>query len=113
LRAAYSTEDDYKSVAGGLTIRHATPDQNTTYMIGGGYSSDQVFPQGIGVQQTYYKRTYDAIVGLTQLSPPNDTAHFNFYYAHQSGSLTAPYKAYWGVDQRHEKRDQFAGLIRW
>ena len=31
VRAAYSTEDDYKSLSGGLTLRHATPDQNTTF----------------------------------------------------------------------------------
>ena len=28
-----------------VTLRHATPDQNTTFTIGVGYSSDEVFPQ--------------------------------------------------------------------
>ena len=45
VRAAYSDEDDYRSIAGGVTIRHATPDQNTTFTLGGGYSADEIFPQ--------------------------------------------------------------------
>ena len=44
LRAAYSTEDDYTSNAAGLTVRHATADQNTTFTAGVGYSSDEIFP---------------------------------------------------------------------
>jgi len=112
VRAAYSTEDDYRSTAGGVTIRHATPDQNTTFTIGGGYSGDEIFPT-VGTPTTYYKRTYDAIVGISQVFSPNDVGQFNVYYAHQSGYLTDPYKAYWGIDNRPTKRDQFAGLARW
>ena len=114
IRAAYSDEDDYRSTAGAVTIRHATPDQNTTFTVGGGYSGDEVFPT-VGTQPppTRQKRTYDAIVGLSQVFSPNDTAQFNFYYAHQSGYLTDPYKAYWGIDNRPATRDQFAGLVRW
>ncbi len=112
VRAAYSDEDDYRSIAGGVTIRHATPDQNTTFTLGGGYSGDTVFPE-LPTSQTYYKRTYDAIVGISQVFTPNDTAQLNFYYAHQSGYLTDPYKAYWGVDNRPTKRDQTAVLARW
>ena len=112
IRGAYSNEDDYRSTAGAVTIRHATPDQNTTFTIGGGYSGDEVFPT-VGTPTTYYKRTYDAILGLSQVLSPNDTAQLNFYYAHQSGYLTDPYKAYWGIDNRPTKRDQFALLARW
>jgi hypothetical protein len=113
VRAAYSTEDDYRSTAGAVTIRHATPDQNTTFTLGGGYSGDSVFPEGIGTPQTYYKRTYDAIVGVSQVFTPNDTAQLNYYYAHQSGYLTDPYKAYWGIDNRPTERSQNAVLARW
>jgi hypothetical protein len=113
VRAAYSNEDDYRSYAGAVTIRHATPDQNTTFTLGGGYSGDSVFPEGIGTPQTYYKRTYDAIVGVSQVFTPNDTAQLNYYYAHQSGYLTDPYKAYWGIDNRPTTRSQNAVLARW
>ncbi len=114
VRAAYSTEDDYRSTAGGLTIRHATPDQNTTFTAGGGYSGDEVFPT-VGTQPPPQrgKRTYDAIVGVSQVLTPNDTAQLNLYYAHQSGYLTDPYKAYWGIDNRPASRDQYALLARW
>ena len=112
VRAAYSNENDYKSIAGGVTIRHATPDQNTTFTLGGGYSGDQVFPE-VGTPQTYYKRTYDAIVGVSQVITPNDTAQLNFYHAYQSGYLTDPYKAYYGVDNRPTTRSQNALLARW
>lgn len=112
VRAAYSTEDDYQSTAGGVTIRHATPDQNTTFTLGGGYSGDEISPT-VGVPTTYGKRTYDAIVGVSQVLSPNDIAQLNFYYAHQSGYLTDPYKAYWGIDNRPTTRGQFALLARW
>jgi len=114
IRAAYSTEDDYESMAGGVTIRHATPDQNTTFTIGGGYSGDEVFPE-VGPQPPplRHKRTYDAIVGVSQVLSPNDVAQLNFYYAHQSGYLTDPYKAYWGIDNRPTTRAQYALLARW
>jgi len=112
VRAAYSTEDDYESIAGGVTIRHATPDQNTTFTVGGGYSGDEIAPT-VGVPTTYGKRTYDAIVGVSQVLSPNDIVQLNFYYAHQSGYLTDPYKAYWGIDNRPNTRGQFALLARW
>ncbi|HTN50245.1 MAG TPA: DUF3570 domain-containing protein [Burkholderiaceae bacterium] len=112
VRGAYSDENDYRSTAGSVTIRHATPDQNTTFTIGGGYSGDSVFPT-VGTPQTYYKRTYDAIVGISQVFTPNDTGQLNYYYAHQSGYLTDPYKAYWGVDNRPMVRAQNALLARW
>ena len=37
---------------------------------------------------------------MSQVLSPNDVAQLNFYYAHQSGYLTDPYKVYWGVDNR-------------
>jgi Protein of unknown function (DUF3570) len=112
VRGAYSTEDDYKSIAGGVTLRHATSDQNTTFTIGFGYSSDEVFPQD-GPVFTRTKNTLDGIVGVTQVLSRNDTGQINLYYARQSGYLTDPYKAIFGVDQRPDSRDQLAVLIRW
>jgi hypothetical protein len=112
VRGAYSTEDDYKSIAGGVTLRHATSDQNTTFTVGFGYSSDEVFPQD-GPVFTRTKNTLDGIVGVTQVLSRNDTGQINLYYARQSGYLTDPYKAIFGVDQRPDSRDQLAVLIRW
>lgn len=112
VRGAYSTEDDYRSVAGGLTLRHATPDQNTTFTIGVGYSSDEVFPQD-GPVFTRTKTTIDGLVGITQVLSRNDTGQVNLYYARQSGYLTDPYKALFGIDQRPDTRAQVAALVRW
>ena len=112
VRGAYSTEDDYKSVAGGVTLRHATSDQNTTFTVGFGYSSDEIFPQD-GPAFTRTKNTLDGLVGITQVLSRNDTGQINLYYARQSGYLTDPYKAIFGVDQRPDSRDQLAVLIRW
>jgi hypothetical protein len=112
VRGAYSTEDDYKSKAGGLTLRHATPDQNTTFTIGVGYSSDEISPT-TGPQFTEEKTTTDFIAGITQVLTPNDVAQANVYYARQSGYLTDPYKAFWGVDKRPDSRSQWAALFRW
>lgn len=112
LRAAYSNEDDYTSNAVGLTIRHATADQNTTLTAGIGYSSDDISPTD-GPQFTEHKKTTDFVVGVTQVLSPNDIGQFNLYYAQQSGYLTDPYKAFWGVDNRPRSRDQWAALFRW
>ncbi len=112
VRGAYSTEDDYKSIAGGVTLRHATSDQNTTFTVGFGYSSDEIFPQD-GPVFTRTKNTLDGLVGITQVLSRNDTGQINLYYARQSGYLTDPYKAIFGVDQRPDSRDQLAVLIRW
>jgi len=112
LRYAYSNENDYKSNAVGLTIRHATSDQNTTFTAGVGYSSDKVFPSD-GPQFTEDKNTTDFVVGVTQVLTPNDVVQANLYYAQQDGYLTDPYKAFWGIDNRPRSRDQWAGLFRW
>ena len=112
VRAAYSTEDDYKSVAGGITLRHATADQNTTFTIGFGRSNDEIFPED-GPQFTEEKTTTDVIAGITQVLSPNDVGQVNVYYAQQRGYLTDPYKAFWGIDRRPRARDQWAALFRW
>ena len=115
IRAAYSTEDDYRSTAGGVTIRHATPDQNTTFTVGGGYSGDEVFPT-VGTQpppiaaEADLRRHRRPVAGVLA----ERHGQFNFYYAHQSGYLTDPYKAYWGIDNRPTSaRSEGAGLVRW
>ena len=112
LRYAYSTENDYKSNAMGLTVRHATPDQNTTFTIGAGYATDEIFPT-TGPVFTAHKRTADFVVGVGQVFTPRDVAQVNLYYAQQNGYLTDPYKAFWGVDVRPTTRTQWAGLFRW
>ncbi len=112
LRYAYSTEDDYRSSAGAITIRHATPDQNTTFTLAVGYSSDEVFPED-GPKFEARKKTTDFLVGINQVLSPNDVVQANLYYAQQSGYLTDPYKAFWGVDNRPESRDMWAFAARW
>ena len=112
VRGAYSTEDDYQSTAGGMTLRHATPDQNTTFTLGVGYSSDNISPSD-GPAFTRSKSTLDGIIGISQVLGRNDTAQLNVYYAMQRGYLTDPYKALFGVDQRPDHRDQYAAVVRW
>lgn len=111
LRAGYSTENDYKSRAGGVMLRHATPDQNTTFTVGVGYTDDLVSPF-VGPQFTRSKTTVDGVLGLGQVLSRNDAAQINLYYARQSGYLTDPYKALFGVDQRPDSRDLFAAFFR-
>jgi hypothetical protein len=112
LRGAYSTEDDYKSQAYGLTVRHASSDQNTTVTFGFGQSNDDISPTA-GPQFTATKKTTDYIIGVTQVLSPNDVGQANLYYATQKGYLTDPYKAFWGIDNRPDTRNQWAALFRW
>lgn len=112
LRYGYSTEDDYRSSAGGLTVRHATADQNTTFTAAIGYSSDEVFPTD-GPQFEARRNMTDYLFGINQVLSPNDVVAGTIYYAHQSGYLTDPYKAFWGVDNRPDSRDMWAATLRW
>jgi hypothetical protein len=112
LRYAYSTEDDYRSNAYGLTVRHATADQNTTFTAGIGRSNDKIFPTD-GPQFEEDKETTDFLVGITQVMTPDDVGQVTLYYAQQRGYLTDPYKAFWGIDNRPDSRDQWAALFRW
>lgn len=88
--AANSRESDYVST--GLSLNTLTDfrDKNTTLLVGIAGTRDDVsvFFQS----ERADKRTFDAIVGVTQLLGPKASLSLNLSYGRSSGYLSDPYK---------------------
>jgi hypothetical protein len=118
---AYSTENDYESMALSSDLRISTDDNNTTFTIGVGYANDKIkvnnahpgsqnpLPDGSPFE-AQSKRTPDFIVGITQVLTPSDIVQANWTYAAGKGFFTDPYKQF---DNRPNRRNQSALLVRW
>jgi hypothetical protein len=120
---AYSTENDYESMALSSDLRLSTDDNNTTFTIGVGYANDkikvntehplsqtQLPTDANGDQIAQHKRTPDFMIGITQVLSPSDIVQANWTYAAGRGYFTDPYKF---ADNRPSKRNQSALLVRW
>jgi Protein of unknown function (DUF3570) len=110
---AYSTEHDYTSRAVSLDYRIATDDNNTTFAMGTGYSSDRIQDSNgtvilfFGTQQK--KRSNDFMVGVTHNLTANDIIQSNITYATGKGYFDDPYKQF---DKRPDSRNDLAWLTR-
>jgi hypothetical protein len=108
---AYSTEDDYESRALSANLRMSTDDNNTTLLLGTGYTDDTIKPNpGSAVIQDESKTINDFIVGVTQVLTPNDVVQANLTFARGRGYYSDPYKF---LDRRPRERDQTIVLLRW
>ncbi len=88
--AADSRESDYVSTGFSLNTLTDFNQKNTTLLVGVAGTSDEV---SVFFQpERADKRTFDAIVGLTQLLDTKSTLQFNFSYGRASGYLSDPYK---------------------
>ena len=106
---AYSTEHDYVSRTLSTDARVSTPDNNTTFALGVGHSSDDIDSVN-RVARGKSKRTTDWMIGVTQVLTPSDIVQSNITYSSGSGYYDDPYKA---VDIRPGSREQTAWLTRW
>ncbi|MDG5975224.1 hypothetical protein H010_08201 [Hydrogenophaga taeniospiralis CCUG 15921] len=109
---AYSDEHDYTSQALGLQGRWSTEDNNRTYTLGLGFSSDRIDNQSNGVNTAInrHKRTADVMAGVTQVLTPNDIVQFNLTRGNGSGYFNDPYKSF---DERPDHRNSWISLARW
>lgn len=108
---AYSKEHDYTSRALGLDARWSSDDNNRTWSIGFGNSSDVIdntYSGGSIVNR--HKRTNELMAGVTQVLTSNDIVQFNLTRSVGSGFYDDPYKSF---DQRPGQRDAWIGLARW
>ncbi len=90
LGAANSRENDYVSTGFSLNSLTDFNQKNTTLLVGLAGTSDdvKVFYQAARAG----KRTFDAIVGLTQLLDAKTSVQLNLSYGRASGYLSDPYK---------------------
>jgi len=108
---AYSNEHDYTSSAIGLDARWSTEDNNRTWTVGYGSSSDRIdntYSGGDVVNQR--KRTHEFMAGVTQVLTPSDIAQFNLTRSFGEGYYNDPYKT---LDTRPNSRNTWIALARW
>lgn len=103
--AAYSSEHDYDSRAVNITGTLSSEDNNTTWTLGAGFTSDDINPVN-NIVTDARKTTNDFMLGVTQVMTPNDIVQLNATYANARGYLNDPYKLF---DNRPDKRRQTGG----
>ena len=111
--SAFSTEDDYKSMALSTDLRLSTDDNNTTFVVGAGYTDDTIKfnPEPrFTPRSDQSKSSKELLVGVTQVLTPVDILQANLTHSRASGYLTDPYKF---ADRRPDSRNATALLIRW
>ncbi len=105
---ATSSEHDYQSDAIGVDTRWSTEDNNRTWAVGYGLSTDRI---GRHLDPlTKQKRTQEFMVGVTQVLTPGDIVQFNLTRSDGQGYYDDPYKT---MDKRPDQRSAWIGLTRW
>ena len=109
---SYSKENDYISTAISLGASWSTPDNNTTWAVGVGGTSDKIEPTNGGlVGLTRDKRdSTELMIGVTQALSSTDLVQANVTFSSGEGYYSDPYKA---LDERPRRRKQAALLTRW
>jgi len=87
---AYSEESDYKSLGLSLTEAIDFNQRNTTLILGVGRNFDDVSRNGWNY--SFYKGTWDFLIGVNQVLGPRTVATFNVTFGYADGYLTDPYK---------------------
>lgn len=106
---SHSSENDYVSRALALDARLSSADNNTTWAIGLGLSSDTINPVNeLVVGQR--KRSRELLLGVTQAWSPRDLVQLNLTHSRGKGYFDDPYKT---LDLRPDQRLQTALQARW
>lgn len=104
-----SNENDYRSNAASIDARVSSADNNTTWYIGAGWSSDTINPVN-NLVRNEHKRTQELMLGVTQVWTRNDLVQLNLGHVRGRGYFNDPYKL---ADIRPRERDQTTVLLRW
>ena len=108
LGSSYSKEHDYISRSYSAEGTLSTEDKNTTFALGGSYTTDTINP----TRQTdvYDKRSVAAFGGITKVLTTRDIVQLNLGYSRGKGDFTDHYK---GWDIRPDKRQSETVMTRW
>ncbi len=113
LGVALSKENDYSSRAVSLDFRVASDDNNTTFAMGTGYTSDKIQDEKDIILTTFgaaqKKTANDFMVGITHNLSPTDILQSNITFAAGKGYYDDPYKP---LDKRPDARNDLAWLTR-
>ncbi|MEI6757096.1 MAG: DUF3570 domain-containing protein [Chlorobium sp.] len=106
---SYSDENDYISRGYSAEGSLSTEDKNTTFTLGGSYTTDTINPTG-QKDKFFAKRTVAGLVGVTKVLTKQDIVQLNFGYSNGRGDFNDHYKS---VDVRPEKRVGKTVMTRW
>jgi hypothetical protein len=109
LGSSYSTENDYISRSYSAQGTLATEDKNTTFALGGSYTTDTINPS-IDKSSFYDKRSVAAFAGVSQVLTTKDIVQLNLGYSRGKGYFNDPYKI---LDQRPDRRESETVMTRW
>jgi hypothetical protein len=105
---SYSEESDYISRSVSLQGSLSTPSKNTTVTLGGSVTTDSINPNNL--DESYSKKTYAALIGVTQVMSKNDIIQVNLSRSVGKGYFSDPYKT---LDERPKHRNYSTLMGRW
>ncbi len=114
LGQSYSSENDYISRGYSAQGTLSTEDKNTTFALGGSYTTDTISPTGLtdiyDNQIVFDKRTVAWFAGITKVLTKSDIVQLNLGYSRGMGDFTDHYKNF---DKRPERRESETVMTRW
>ena len=111
--SSYSEENDYISRGYSLQGSLSTEDKNTTFTLGGSYTTDTIaanIEEWEAAGRTEDKRTVSGTIGVTQILTKQDIVQVNLGYSKGRGYFNDPYKF---ADFRPDRRESKTVMTRW
>lgn len=115
-----SSENDYESLGGSLSLERDSGNRQTTYSAGLGFTGDTIFRSGTsdtpdplaatdGAQMhgKGERNTWDAVAGLSHILNRRTVGQINLSYARSQGYHTDPYKVISATDRDGNVVDTF------
>jgi len=107
--AFVSSEQDFLSRGGSLTVQLFSEDRNRTWALGVAGTNDRINAIN-GVAPDSSRNSLEFLVGVTQSLSPNDVVQSNLTYYTGHGYYSDPYKP---LDTRPDNREIWAWLTRY
>ncbi|NTW57133.1 MAG: DUF3570 domain-containing protein [Chlorobiaceae bacterium] len=109
LGSSYSSENDYISRNYSVQGSIDTADKNTTFTLGGSYTTDTINSSN-GEAENESKKVIAFLAGVTHVMSKNDIVQLNLGYSNGWGYYSDPYKIY---DLRPDRRNSKTVMTRW
>ncbi len=109
LGSSYSSENDYISRSYSAQGSLSTEDKNTTFTLGGSYTTDTINPT-TDKTSFYDKQSFALLAGITKILTKTDIVQLNLGFSRGWGYFNDPYKM---LDARPERRESETIMTRW
>ena len=118
--ASLSSENDYDSLGGSLSVERDNPNRQTTYSVGIGFTGDTVYRSGSSDTPTPLaslddtqswdkgeKNTWETMAGISHILNRRTVGQVNLSYSRSQGYHTDPYKVISATDAAGNVVDTF------